>query len=238
MSWQRLRFTGPLTDILWLTLFVWAGFMVVVVGIAIGIARFNEVTSSVMEPAAQIAGWFAIFMGGYLNHDMLELHITHGMTRREFAELAGLFVVTLAAFIGLLMTAGFLIERLVYRVADWPHRIENDHLYSSGVQVHAIFAEFFLMSLIWASAGALVGSAVYRYGNDGWFAIPLCLIPIGAASIVMGDGWGPIESLAELFGSPSVHPAVAIPVCLLAFGVALAIAWRFVRDIPIRQRPV
>jgi hypothetical protein len=237
MSWRRLRFTSPLTDILWLTLFVWAGFMVVIVGIAIGIARFNEVTSSVLEPAAQVAGWFAIFMGGYLNHDVLELHITHGMTRREFFQLAGLFVIAFAAFVALLMTVGFLIERLVYRVADWPHRIERDHLYSSGVQVHAVFTEIWLMCLIWTSAGALVGAAVYRHGNDGWLAIPLCLIPIGAGSIVIGDGWGPIESLADLFGDLSVHPAVAIPVCVLAIVAAVALTWPFVRDIPIRQRP-
>ena len=47
--------------------------MVVILGIAIGIGRFGEVTSSVLEPASQLAGWFAIFMGGYLNHDVLEL---------------------------------------------------------------------------------------------------------------------------------------------------------------------
>ena len=237
MSWRRLKLTSPLTDVLWLTFLTWAGFMVVILGIAIGIGRFGEVTGSVLEPAAQVAGWFAIFMGGYLNHDVLELHITHGMTRREFAQLAGVFVVLFAAFIAFLMTVGFLLERLLYRVADWPHHIEDDHLYSSGVQVHAVFAEFWLMTLIWTSAGAIVGSAVYRHGNDGWFAIPLALIPIGAGGIVMGDGWGPIESLADLFGNPSVHPAVAIPVCLVAFAVALALAWSFVRDIPIRQKP-
>ncbi len=237
MSLRRLKLTSPLTDILWLTLLTWAGFMVVIVGIAIGIGRFGEVTSSVLEPAAQVAGWFAIFMGGYLNHDVLELHITHGMTRLEFAQLAGVFVVVFAAFVAFLMTVGFLLERMLYRVADWPHRIENDHLYSSGVQVHAVFAEFWLMSLIWTSAGAIVGSAVYRHGNDGWLAIPLALIPISASGIVMGDGWGPIEALSERFGSSSVHPAVAILVCLAASAVALALAWSFVRDIPIRQKP-
>lgn len=135
------------------------------------------------------------------------------------------------------MSVGFLIEWALYRVADWPYLIEDDHLYSSGVQVQAVFAEFWLMTLIWTSAGAIAGSAVYRHGNDGWLAIPLALIAIGAGGIVMGDGWGPIESLADLFGNPSVPPTVAIPVCLIAVAVAPALAWSFVRDIPVRQKP-
>jgi hypothetical protein len=86
-------------------------------------------------------------------------------------------------------------------------------------------------------AEGIVGSAAYRHRNPGWLAIPLAHIPIGAGGIVTGDGWGAIESLAGLDGSPSVHPAVAIPVCLVAFAVALASSWSFVRDIPIRQKP-
>ena len=236
MSLRNLKITSPLIDILWLTLLVWVGFLVVVAGVAIGIGQFGEVTSSVLEPAAQLAGWFAIFMGGYLTHDVLELHLTHGQTRREFALMATVFVVVFAAFVALLMTVGFLLERILYRVADWPNRLESDHLYSSTVQVHAIFTEFWLMILIWTSAGALVGSAVYRNGHEGWLAILLALIPISMASVVMGDGWGPIESVDRVLRDPSVHPAVAIPVCLFAFGLALAMTWPFLRDIPVRQK--
>ena len=176
-------------------------------------------------------------MGGYLTHDVLELHLTHGQTRREFALMATVFVVVFAAFVALLMTVGFLLERVLYRVADWPHRLDNDHLYSSTVQVHAIFTEFWLMILIWTSAGALVGSAVYRNSNEGWLAIPLALIPIGVGEHRHGRRLG-----ANRIRGSVVRRSVGPPrgrdlrSACSPLRLALAMTWPFLRDIPVRQK--
>lgn len=235
---SRPILSSPLTDILWLTLMVWAGFLVVVAGIAVGIAVFDTVTRSVWEPAAQLAGWYAIFIGGYLSHDVLALHVTHGQTRREFAQHATIFIVVFAAVIGVLMTLGYLLERLLYRLTDWPHRLENEHLYSSTTQVPAILAEFWLMMLVWTATGAFVGASIYRFHNDGLLAIAPAMVPIGLAGLALGDGWGPVASLVALVGDPSPPPVVAIGLCLAGFALALAMAWPIVRDIPIRTKSV
>lgn len=234
---RRLMLSGPLLDILVLTLLVWAGFLLTVAAVAVGIAIFGDIDASVLEPASQIARWYVIFIGGYISHDVLALHVTHGQTRRAFAERAVVFLGVLCAVVAVLMAVGYVLERGLYRLAGWPHRLSNDHFYASPVQVPAVFVEFWLVMLVWAAAGAFIGAAFYRYEADGWVAIMAALVPIALADIAFGRGWGPVGALLERFGDVGSPPvAVSILLCLVGAAASLAMAWPIVRDVPIRNK--
>jgi hypothetical protein len=236
---QTRTWTYPrrmLEELLGLTLLVWGGFVVVIAGIIIGIDIFDTISGSVWEPATQVTRWFAMAIGVYVGHKLLPRYVTHGQTRRDFAIQAAIFIVVFAAALAVLIVAGYLLEMGLFEVAGWSQTISNDHLFTRAGQLPLIFAEYWLMFLVWTAVGALFGAGFYRSDEAGMLTIPLALIPLALADLAIGIDWGPVGFLVTRVFDPLDPPlAVSLVISLASAALAMAMTWPFVRDIPIRN---
>lgn len=232
-----------LRDLTALTLLSWAGFVAVIAAIITGIAIFDTVDESIWDTASRFTLWYVAFIGGYLTYTMLPLYVTHGQTRREFAAQVAVFIPSFSAIGALLNTLGFVLERGLYSIADWPQEVSSNQLYSSPTELPLIFLAFFLLYLVWTSAGALIGAGLYRSERSGTemtvaVALVLTLVPTATAGIVSGDSLGPLRTAFEFFMEQpgDIPAAVSIVVALVSFLLILALTWSFVREVPIRSR--
>jgi hypothetical protein len=216
---------------------IWAGLLLVILAIVIGIAIWGEVNSSVWDPTAtQIPRWFILFIGVYIVQHHFPLHIAYGQTRRDFAIQGGVFAAAYTAVASLLMTIVFPLERLLYDWRGWPHEIPDAHIYSSAYQLHLIFIETWLAFLVWFLAGAFIAAGFYR-SDAGAATIPLAVIPIAITDLALGGQWGPINAfVGRVINIDSVPAPLGIALGLLAaFGTAWA-TWLIVRDMSVRPK--
>lgn len=221
-----------------LAFLTWIGFTITVLGITLGIAAFGEVTGSVWGPASQVPRWFAFFIGLHLAMDIAPLYIAHGQTRREFAKRAVIFMAMFAAATGVLITAGFVIERVIYAIAGWPQTISEIHLYTSATDYGRIFLEHGLWMLVWTAGGALIGVGFYRDNALGALTIVIGILAAALTGVAIGsfDGWGPSQLLGRLLGAEPPPLIVSLLGAFTVFAGLLALTWRLVRDIPLRNK--
>lgn len=214
---------------------IWAGFMVTVIGVAVGIDYFSEVSGSVLVNAANFASWYIAFLTGYVMYQNVPMFIAHGRTRRDTAIEAVMFMVIFAVAGALLITAGYLLEYVVYGIAGWPRDMSGSHLFSTHTEVLAIFWEYWLTFLVWAAAGGFAGAAFYRYDGGGWLA----LIPAGLLVSLAGVNSGPTFMGFVFRWLPSVE-ITSVPLftalATVCFLTGLALTWPIIRDMPIRNR--
>lgn len=224
-----------LEDHLALALMIWAGFVVEVMAVAIGIAFFSDVTGSVMVVASSFAAWHVAFLTGYVAYRHVPRFIAHGQTRRGAGIQLATFMGVFAAIDALLITISYLIEYGFYALASWPRDLSGEHLFSSHLDAGMIFAEYWLIFLVWAAAGGLVGVAFYRYGAGGWLA----LVPAGILMCLAGVNSGQAFMRFVLQSLPAIEttsPALFTVLALASFLVAIAMTWSIVRDVPLRTR--
>jgi hypothetical protein len=225
------------------TVFLWVMFAI---GVAVlcGVASvITTIGISAWEQAAQIPRWYAGGTGVYLTWFHLPLYVTHGYTRREFATQVPVVIAAFATVLAALMAVGYLIETFVYRAAGWTQGLTRSHLFDSPDQVHLVFAEFWLVFLVWTVAGALLGAAFYRNNGLGMVLIPVALAMVGVIEYALGEGIGPMPfgflrlllQPLEVIDARSVAGAAAITTGVLAVGLGLA--WAVIRDIPVRNKP-
>ena len=204
------------------------------------VSTFTEIRISGWEAGTQLVRWFVGAIGVYLTAVYLPLYIAYGRTRREVASELALFATVYAVLVGVLVTVGFAIESLVYRIAGWSQTLENVHLFEAPDQYHLILLEHVLVLMVWVAAGAMLGAAFYRRGGLG-----MVLIPVGLAAVILTEvGTGPgffgplppplLEIVGLQLGAFSPLPAAATS--LVSCVVLLAVTWRIVRDIPIRTQ--
>ena len=234
---STLRMKITLEDQLGLAALSWAGLVIFTMAVVTGVSFARDIVISGWDVATGIIPWYAAFIGGYVLHTVLPIHIAHGRTRRDFAievlAFSGIFTTLLA----LLATAGFAIEQGLYALAGWSREAPDDHLFSSYTDYATIFAEYWLMVLVWTAAGALIGAAIYRSPEGGWLAFIPALVLVGLAGLGTEPRLGPLAFIVDrldIEADPSLPLAAAMSVaCYLA---ALAMTWPIMRDMPLRNR--
>lgn len=155
----------------------------------------------------------------------------------NFAVEAAIFGGLYALAGALLITVGYLLERGFYAINDWPRDFSNDHLFSSHTEAPLIFGEYLLRFLVWATAGAFAGAAIYRYGGSGYLALLPASLLVGLMGVFLDDYWGPAAFIFERLpaaDSPSLPIAAVIAaICVLA---AFVMTWRIMRDMPLHTK--
>lgn len=215
------------------------GLLVVGVALVTGIvSRFVEIEQSAWIIAVNLPPWYMFGMGVYMTAVYLPLYIAHGITRREFMRQATPFMVALAGLGAALMTAGFGIERGLYRLLDWPQVFPDDHdgLFNSPNQYGMIFLAFWLMFLAFVVVGAFIAAAFYRGGWGGLVGcalVPVGLVLVAPAELVIRRN-APVPLLAVF--DVGTTTLVAVGACLTSFLVGLMLTWAFVRDLPLRSK--
>jgi hypothetical protein len=161
-------------------------------------------------------------------------YVLYGDTRKRFAQRVALFSVPFCAGIALLALAGLLVERLVYRIANWNHAIADDHLYDSATDIPAFLFEFFIILLPWFAFGAMFG-AIYM-GRQELFivAIPVAIVAAAAVNILLGLDDGP-TTIANRWIEDSNKSIPLATICSLAISVGALYGVRMItRAVPIK----
>ncbi|MFE0145599.1 hypothetical protein ACFWY5_00530 [Nonomuraea sp. NPDC059007] len=231
-----MRFpTRLLAANLWVAFFAWAAYLVAVIGITLAIHFFGNLTQSVWEQAGQLPRWVVLFVGVAMVRQFLPLFIASGQTRRQFGFMAAITTALYTPFVALLMTAGFLVERMLYMIIERPQSLERAHLFTDVTQVPLVFLEHTVEFMAWITAGMFVGAGFYR-----WQAGGLLTIPVGVGLVVLG-----LSAVGARFGVPmsgfsfgfriQSGPVLTLVMGLATFALGLLLTWSVIRDTPLRN---
>jgi hypothetical protein len=202
---------------------VWAVFAAAVLVLIIGIDLLGTVTRSVWDPAVSVVRWFALGYGVYLINRLLPVYVAHGRTRREFLRSVALFVVAAAAVVGGLLTIGFALEAVLYRVMDWPHGVEAERLFHSSGQYPLVLLSYWAMLVIRTTIGLLLGAGFYRSGGNELVAVVLALAMVVVTGY--GIGFNGLPFVGAVLGVAEVPLAVTLALCLAGLLPGAAATW-------------
>ncbi|HSK22496.1 MAG TPA: hypothetical protein VK906_04940 [Egicoccus sp.] len=229
---HRLRIDGAGLPLLATGLFVAALTVTAAVSLRV------DIRISGWDVAAQVARWFIGAIGVHLSAVYLPLYVTHGVTRRRAAADTAVFAGVYALLAAVLVALGFLLERLVYRLAGWEQRLDA-HLFDTPGQVHLVVLEYGAVFLVWLMAGALLGAGFYRRTSLGFVLIP----PALGAAVLLEAGIGgaylappPVLQLGGLLDLGTFGPWQAVGTAIVLGALLGAATWLVVRDVPIRNQ--
>jgi hypothetical protein len=211
----------------------WAVFAAAVLALTVGISLRVTITRSVWDPAATVVRWVALGYGLYFINRLLPVYVAHGRTRREFAASVALFLVVATAMVATLLTLGFVLEAVLYRVVDWPHRVDPERLYDAG-QYGLVFFSYWAMLLIWTTMGLLLAAGFYRSGG-----MELVVLVVALAMVVVTGyaiGFNGLPFVGAVVDVADLPLAGTLALCLAGLLPEAALTWALVRDIPIRNR--
>lgn len=221
---------------------VWVAFWALVTAITVVLGLTGRLTQSAWEVAAHLANWYALFVGVALIHEYMPLYLGHGRTRRQFAAEGAVTIALFAPFLAALLVISFLLESVLYGMADWPHALGRAHMFTEPTQVPLVFAEYLIELLAWTTAGAFMGAAFYRFRGNGILSIPVGVAMIAFAHGAMGvDPWGQFLvgwlrvldrfrfDLPDTAWMPAVGGAGV-------FLIGLLLTWPIIRDVPLRNQ--
>lgn len=232
--WSFPRFVfRELTQLL---MTAWLGFTIAIIGIALSIHQWGTLDQSIWEKATQAGHWFIFVMGIQIGMVYLPMNITHGKTRRDTAIETGLFIGAFSAITAVLLTAGWVIERVLFRILDVEQRLTENHLFDAATDYPLIFLESWVSLALWAAGGLFIAAAYYRYEGAGLLAIIPALIVASMAGIFLDSTWGPAGRIADsAIGLRNPPILVSLLACVAGVGILLGMAWLIIRDLPIRK---
>jgi hypothetical protein len=215
----------------------WMALLIIAGGVAVGLWLWSDVDNSIWEDMIQIPRWYAFVMGIFLGSKLLPMNITHGRTRKDFAKEAAVFILVLSLWIAILISAGWLLETVLFRIADWPQTLSSDHLFSRPTQVPLVILEYWFIFGIWLAFAAFIGAAFYRFDWNGLVLLIPAVIPVSLAETSIGQTWGPLTLLDRWFSFDGPNSNVAsAAIALGSFALLMAMSWPVIRDVPIRRK--
>lgn len=231
---HRIKIDVPGTVVLWIPFVL---FVAVLVGL---VAYFGEIRTSGWEKATQLPRWYAGAIGVYMTALYLPVYIAHGRTRKEFLKQAPLAIVVTTTVLALLMTIGFGIEYVAYRIAGWPQTLSSTHLFESPTEFGLVFLEFWLAFAVWMVAGTFLGASFYRNPGLGFLLLPVALLTVTLVEGSLGgnatvSALPPLLTLFDIIPqSGTVDRALATAAGCAAVG--WTITWLVARDLPMKTK--
>lgn len=223
-------------EVFQVTVWVWPGAVVVAAVVMVLINRATTVTGSGWEQAGHWPRWFLFAMAITVITKYLPIAVAQGLTRRAVLRATARAIAVSAVAWAAFMTAGHVVERLLYGAAGWTYAIDNPHLFDGPYDVLPMLAEYTLFFAVYMAAGVLAAGAYLRLG--GWLgtaALPLTLSPIVAVEALLSTGWvGALLQDAAGIGRAMVPVVLTGGVALLL--LTAAATWLILRDIPLRPR--
>jgi hypothetical protein len=228
--------TFPTPGVLPFAALLWLGLFVFMVALTFAISRWGTIESSTWAQASQPLRWGVLFLGVWVVQTYLAPYVAHGVTRRSFGQRTAVFSLLLAGLVAALGTFGFVVEGWIYDRRDWPQEIAGGHLFDDAGDLPTIFANYFLVFLLWCAAGVFNAVAFYRAeGGWGLVSIPLTIVLVAASEAAL-DGQYPgfVTRVAGFLDDLATPVGVAVwAACLAAI---TGVTWGLLRDIPIRPK--
>lgn len=212
---------------------VWVAFAAIVTAVTLGIAAVGDVTRSIWEPAVSILRWFALGYGTSLTGTLLPAYVAQGQTRRDVMAQMTVYILVAGALFAALLTLGYALESVLYRMAGWPHVLTGERLFRAPDEFGLVFLTFCGVLLAWTVAGALLSAGFYRSGELGIAMIPLALALVGLAGAAVGYDNLPV--VGNLFGIARIPLPLTVALCAGAVAMGLATTWALVRTLPLRN---
>lgn len=184
--------------------------------------------------ATQVSRWLAFFCGIDAITTYLRLHVAHGRTRGDFLRQLWPYFIGLAAPLGLLLTLGYLVERLAYGFAGGKQHIMFAASFGDAGNYPGIFGAYTLTMVLFAVTGSLLAVAFTRNVLLGLALIPFAVVLVAPSEVLVGlNGIPKFTELLEELDFPQ-----GLVVALSPAGVVLAgvVIWGLMRRMPLRPR--
>lgn len=214
----------------------WAIMVLVVAVILIAIvAAGGRPDVSVWSTSGASAPKYFLFAIGAMQVAQLPVYIGHGVTRREFARGALLYLGVVAVFYGTLMALGYLVERPIYVAKGLIYGLEIPYPVSSVADGLTVLAEESLVGLAYLLVGWLIGTLFYLRGAwIGLLLIPVAALPLVAVEMVLDSLWMGF-GLNKGFDIEPPPLGVGLLVALAAVAVTWTVNYVLVRDVPVKK---
>lgn len=165
--------------------------------------------------------YFLMVIGIMLTTAYLPIYVGNGVTRRDFARAASLYIVAVAAVYAVLMTLGYVVEYNLYSAGDLFGGLKDPYPMRSFADAWSIFVAELFVGAAYLCVGWLLGTCFYRLGT--WWGIgliPLTLVPAVVTEVGFDSLWAGYGINNGLGIEP---PPLAIGVLIAS--AAVAVAW-------------
>jgi hypothetical protein len=211
----------------WVYVWFWGIAALTLAGIAASFEVFGHYTLddervSVWETVGtQGPRWFLFVMGIMFATVSLPVAIASGLTRRTFYRGAMVFGAASAVLFGLLMLAGFGVERIVYTMNGMMAGLTNYPVSTWG-QAAEYGLRSSLSCLALVTSGWMVGLIFYRY--QVWVA--LILLPLAVLPVIGGM---PVTGTDEPW-------FIGTPLTVVLLIAAAVVGYAMVRSVPVKPK--
>lgn len=221
---EKFKISPIVSDQSWLLAMLAGAAFVFAMVLVFIVSFFTDIEISAWEIVGSIAPWYVAVMGGWITYVMAPMIVAHGKTR-EFAFrewlTTGIFMTVLGA---ILMTAGYLLEHLIYNIADFEGKTSPENFFDSATEVHLVLLQYLLFFAVWFALGGFVGVSLYKSDDWGWISIPVAIAIAGATGTLgySSNGFmGVVRRIVPAFDFDSIWLQLPILLFALAFGVLI-----------------
>jgi hypothetical protein len=218
----------PFVAVLWV-LFTVA--VLLIVGV-VALSTPGQPDSIWHHAATQVPRWLMFGLGIDAVTTYLRLQLAHGGTRRAYFAQTTRYAVVLSGASAMLITLGYLLERGVYALLDWPQRLSGLSLFDTSGQYHVILGTYWLTFLMWTVAGTLIALGFFRFNRGGLLTIPIGVLLVVPAMLAVSDNGFPLLK-RDLMGI-ELSTGVLLGTFAGCFAVGIALIWAIVRDVPMK----
>ena len=220
---------------------IWFGPLLVLAGVAFGIvvtcvAIWGEVDTSLW--ASVVAGWQRWPLGvcGFLMISTFSrMFVVNGVTRRRLGDASTVTLVVLSVLSAGYVTAGFLVERVIYDANDWPQMNDERQLTFGAIGYGTILVGHLLVAAAYFVSGWLVAAAFHRDCDvvGVVLMLPLAALPVVACELLVAPtaGGAQIDALDEVM---SITLWAGVPITLAVIGAAVVAARRLTLDVVVK----
>lgn len=224
------------SDQLWLLALLAGGSFVFAMVTVFVVSMFTDIRISAWGIVGSIAPWYIAIMAGWIVYIQIPLFVAHGRTRKQgFREWrnTGLGLVSLGA---ILMAVGFILERVIYDLANFSISAENEEFFSGANDLHIVLFQYLLTFAVWFALGGFVGGSLYRSEDWGWVSIPIAIIIASLAGLwnhTSGGFFAFSRRIIPGINTESVFLDIGLSAIAVAVGVW--IVWKLTHDMPLRN---
>jgi hypothetical protein len=137
--------------------------VVVPSGVAVTVDRWGSLGTSTWEFAGGPLGWTVFALAVVVGSVSLPLFVAYGISRRAVLQTYAVLGAGLALAGGVVMAAGYAVERALYERLDASQALSSQHLYAEPSQWAAVVAEHGLRGATMLLTGWVVGLLFYRW---------------------------------------------------------------------------
>jgi hypothetical protein len=213
----------------------WAIMLFVYAVIVASVSTQADADVSIWATSGGSAPKYFLLALGIMLSVQLPIFVGNGVTRRDFAAGASMYVAVIALGYGALMAAGFAVEHAIYSANDLLTVQKDPYPVQSVADGLGMFVGETIVGMVYLCVGWLIGTSFYRLGV--WWGIgliPLEAVPVAVAEMGFNSLWMGY-GLNRGLGIEAPPLLVGVLIGLAALAILWAANFVLLRDIPIKK---